>query len=85
MEYKDEYGAITPVPNHDGTACFKWDDTLWAKADHFKVTCWGARERERERECVRVCVRVLVCVRVCVCACVWIVRVWRACPPLGFI
>jgi len=42
VEYVDDYGAITPVPDHDGTACFKWDDTLWAKADHFKVGGgWG--------------------------------------------
>jgi 1,4-alpha-glucan branching enzyme len=36
-EYRDEYGAITPVPHHDGTECLKWDDTLWSHADHFKV------------------------------------------------
>jgi 1,4-alpha-glucan branching enzyme len=28
------------VPDHDGTACFKWDETLWAKADHFRYR-WG--------------------------------------------
>ena len=38
VEYVDEYGAISPVPDHDGTACFKWDETLWAKADHFRVS-----------------------------------------------
>lgn len=37
FEYQDEYGAISPIPDHDGTECFKWDETLWAKADHFKV------------------------------------------------
>jgi hypothetical protein len=37
-EYVDEYGPISNIPGHDGTECFKWDDTLWAKADHFKVT-----------------------------------------------
>lgn len=37
VEFVDEYGAITPVPAHDGTECFKFDDTLWTKADHFKV------------------------------------------------
>lgn len=36
VEYKDEYGAISPVPGHDGTECFKWDNTLWSKADHFR-------------------------------------------------
>jgi hypothetical protein len=37
--YEDEYGAITPMPNHDGTECLKWDDTLWSHADHFRVGC----------------------------------------------
>lgn len=36
--YQEEYGPITPVPNHDGTECLQWDNTLWAKGDHFKVT-----------------------------------------------
>ena len=36
-EYVDEYGPISPIPGHDGTECFKWDDTLWSKAEHFKV------------------------------------------------
>jgi 1,4-alpha-glucan branching enzyme len=40
--YEDEYGAITPVPSHDGTECLKWDDTLWSHADHFRV---GAASR----------------------------------------
>jgi 1,4-alpha-glucan branching enzyme len=35
--YEDEYGAITPIPSHDGTECLKWDDTLWSHADHFRV------------------------------------------------
>lgn len=35
-EYVDEYGPISPIPGHDGTECFKWDDTLWSKAEHFK-------------------------------------------------
>lgn len=34
--YEDEYGPITPMPNHDGTECLKWDDTLWSHADHFR-------------------------------------------------
>ncbi len=33
----EQYGPIQPVPAHDGTECLKWDDTLWAHADHFKV------------------------------------------------
>ena len=28
---------MRPPADHDGTACFKWDDTLWSHADHFKV------------------------------------------------
>lgn len=37
IEYQDVYGPISPVPNHDGTECFRWDNTLWKKADHFRV------------------------------------------------
>ncbi|PNH05198.1 1,4-alpha-glucan-branching enzyme 2-1, chloroplastic/amyloplastic [Tetrabaena socialis] len=36
MEYVDEYGPLSPIPNHDGTLCFKWDNTMWSAADHFK-------------------------------------------------
>lgn len=36
-EYVDNYGAITPIPNHDGTECFKWDKLLWSQEAHFKV------------------------------------------------
>ncbi|CAL5225794.1 g8569 [Coccomyxa viridis] len=32
----DDYGALQPVPAHDGTECLKWDDSLWSHADHFK-------------------------------------------------
>ncbi len=35
----DDYGALQPVPAHDGTECLKWDDSLWSHADHFKVCC----------------------------------------------
>ncbi len=39
-EYKDQYGTLSPVPQHDGTECLKTDDTLWTHAEHFKVcTC----------------------------------------------
>lgn len=38
VEFEDDYGAISPIPNHDGTECFKWDNTMWAAADHFKVS-----------------------------------------------
>ncbi|GFH13938.1 Aamy domain-containing protein, partial [Haematococcus lacustris] len=37
-EYVDEYGAISPIPNHDGTACFQWDNTLWSSEGHFRVS-----------------------------------------------
>lgn len=36
-EYKDQYGKLSPVPEHDGTECLKTDDTLWTHAEHFKV------------------------------------------------
>ena len=36
-EYKDQYGKLSPVPQHDGTDCLKTDDTLWSHAEHFKV------------------------------------------------
>ena len=35
-EFKEQYGAISPIPSHNGTECFKWDDYLWDSADHFK-------------------------------------------------
>lgn len=41
VAFHDEIGAISRIPDHDGTACFKWDETLWAKADHFKVRGHG--------------------------------------------
>ena len=37
-EYTDQYGTLSPVPQHDGTDCLKTDDTLWTHAEHFKVT-----------------------------------------------
>lgn len=36
-EYKDQYGKLSPVPEHEGTECLKTDDTLWTHAEHFKV------------------------------------------------
>ena len=36
-EYKDQYGALSPVPQLDGTECLKTDDTLWSHAEHFMV------------------------------------------------
>ncbi len=41
MEYVDEYGPISPIPNHDGTMSFKYDNTLWSAAEHFKVQAWA--------------------------------------------
>ena len=35
--FVEEYGAVQPVPAHDGTECFKWDNQMWSAADHFKV------------------------------------------------
>lgn len=34
----DVYGPISPVPEHDGTECLKWDSSLWSHGDHFKVS-----------------------------------------------
>ena len=33
----DIYGPISPIPEHDGTDCLKWDSSLWSHGDHFKV------------------------------------------------
>ncbi len=33
----DTYGPISPIPDHDGTDCLKWDSSLWSHGDHFKV------------------------------------------------
>ena len=35
--YADPYGPISPLPEHDGTECLKWDDSLWSHAEHFRV------------------------------------------------
>ena len=35
--FKDDYGAITPLPSHDGTDCLKWDESLRTHTEHFKV------------------------------------------------
>ncbi|KAL4441059.1 hypothetical protein ABPG77_010490 [Micractinium sp. CCAP 211/92] len=32
----EPYGQPTPIPEHDGTECLKWDPSLWSHADHFK-------------------------------------------------
>ena len=36
--YTDAYGAISPLPEHDGTECLKWDDSLGSHAEHFRVS-----------------------------------------------
>ena len=36
-EFIEEYGSPSPIPSHDGTECFKWDNTMWSAAEHFKV------------------------------------------------
>lgn len=36
-EYRERYGAVSPVPGHDGTECFAWDSALWGFAEHFRV------------------------------------------------
>ena len=39
--FDEQYGLISPIPDHDGTECLKWDPSLWSHADHFKVDGWG--------------------------------------------
>ena len=34
--YKDVYGKISPVPEHDGTEVMRLDQMLWDHQDHFK-------------------------------------------------
>lgn len=34
---EDPLPPMSPIPEHDGTACLQWDDTLWSHADHFRV------------------------------------------------
>lgn len=50
-EYKDQYGALSPVPQHDGTECLKTDDTLWTHAEHFKVCKSCAATYRNVSEC----------------------------------
>ena len=33
----DEYPPLSPIPDHDGTECLKWDESLWSHGEHFKV------------------------------------------------
>ena len=32
----EQYGLLSPIPDHDGTDCLKWDPSLWSHAEHFK-------------------------------------------------
>lgn len=34
--FVEEYGSISPIPQHDGTECFKWDQLLRSQEAHFK-------------------------------------------------
>lgn len=34
--FKDKYGKITPVPDHDGTDVFENDSMLWDHQEHFR-------------------------------------------------
>ncbi|KAK9849514.1 hypothetical protein WJX84_007233 [Apatococcus fuscideae] len=34
--YMDPPVKVAPPPEHDGTECLKWDDSLWTHAEHFK-------------------------------------------------
>lgn len=36
-EFIEEHGAISTIPSHNGTECFKWDNQLWSQEAHFKV------------------------------------------------
>ena len=38
--YTDAYGAISPLPEHDGTECLKWDDSLGSHAGAFPGEPW---------------------------------------------
>lgn len=54
-EFVEHYGEISPVPQHDGTECFKWDNMLWSAEGHFKVRFWargsGAHARGDVAQC----------------------------------
>ena len=36
-ELDEKLGSLSPIPDHDGTECLKWDDSLWSHAEHFRV------------------------------------------------
>jgi len=38
---------MSTIPDHDGTECLKWDDSLWSHAEHFKYR-WGVYKNIRQ-------------------------------------
>ncbi|GAX84832.1 hypothetical protein CEUSTIGMA_g12253.t1 [Chlamydomonas eustigma] len=46
-EFIEEYGAVSPIPTHDGTESFKWDKTLWGQEAHFRYR-WDLFKRIRQ-------------------------------------
>jgi len=34
--FDEVHGLISPIPDHDGTECLKFDPSLWSHGDHFK-------------------------------------------------
>ena len=47
--FVEQYGLVSPIPDHDGTDCLKWDPSLWSHADHFKVgVAAGGWRRRRD-------------------------------------
>ena len=45
--FQDDYGALAPLPQHDGTDCLKWDDSLGSHAGHFRVRAsWPLNPRK---------------------------------------
>jgi 1,4-alpha-glucan branching enzyme len=38
--------SMSEIPEHDGTDCLKWDDSLWSHAEHFKYR-WGVYKNIR--------------------------------------
>lgn len=50
-EYKDQYGKLSPVPQHDGTECLETDDTLWTHAEHFKVHTFDVHKNHSRFAC----------------------------------
>lgn len=53
-EFVEVYGKIQPLPEHDGTECLKWDNTLWSHGEHFKV--WHLKRKQEKKETNSTCV-----------------------------